>query len=196
ETAEAYGIDRKIRYGLRVTAASWSTAAARWSVRLVDVATDEALEVTCRFLFVCAGYYDYDQGYTPALPGLERFTGTVVHPQKWTDDIDHAGKRVVVVGSGATAITLVPALSERAAHVTMLQRSPTYVMSLPVRDVVADVLRDRLPSKAAYAITRWKNVLVSLAFYQWCRRFPRLARRYLLREVERMLGDAAEISPH
>jgi cation diffusion facilitator CzcD-associated flavoprotein CzcO len=125
DTAEIYGIDRKIRYRCRVESARWSTKEARWSVVARDGASGEAVRYTCSFLFVCAGYYDYEGGYTPELAGRERFRGRIVHPQKWSDDVDYEGKRVVVIGSGATAVTLVPELSRRAAHVTMLQRSPT-----------------------------------------------------------------------
>src|SRR6185503_19245908 len=128
-TAAAYGIDRKIRYGKRVVSASWSSDAARWTVDVRDGKTNETTQLTASFLFLCVGYYDYDKGYTPDFPGRERFRGRVVHPQKWTDDIAWAGKRVIVIGSGATAVTLVPALSHQAAHVTMLQRSPTYILS-------------------------------------------------------------------
>jgi monooxygenase len=192
ETAEDHGIDRLIRYQHRVERARWSTADARWTVEARDTRTGAVVELTCRFLFMCAGYYDYDEGYTPDLPGRDRFRGTVVHPQKWTDDVDYEGKRVVVIGSGATAFTLVPELAKRAAHVTMLQRSPTYVITRPSRDPVADWLRARLPAQAAYDATRWKNVALATAFYQWCRRFPAHAKRVLVGEVKKLLGDAAD----
>jgi monooxygenase len=198
ETAEAYGIDRKIRYGKRVETARWSSKCARWTVAVRDVATGEVTELTCGFLFTCAGYYDYEEGYTPDLPGRARFQGRVVHPQKWTPDIDYEGKRVVVIGSGATAVTLVPELAKRAAHVTMLQRSPTYILSVPQKDKVADWMRGRLPRGVAYATTRWKNVLLGMGFYQFCRRFPERAKGLLVGGVDKALGgkvDASNITP-
>lgn len=197
ETAEAYGIDRKIRYRHRVERASWSSKDARWTVEARD-ASGATVRLTCSFLFMCAGYYDYDAGYTPDFPGRDTFRGRVVHPQKWTPDVGYEGKRVVVIGSGATAVTLVPALAKRAAHVTMLQRSPTYVVSVPERDRIADWMRARLPIGAAYALTRWKNVAFSTAFYAYCRRFPDRAKRFIVGQVKRSLrgkGDVAAFSP-
>ena len=138
ETATAYGIDRAIRYRHRIGRAAWSSRDARWTVEARDTGSGEARRLTCNFLMLCTGYYDYDEGYTPAFAGLERFGGRIVHPQQWSPDVDYAGKRVVVIGSGATAVTLVPALAKRAAHVTMLQRSPTYIVSVPARDPIAD----------------------------------------------------------
>jgi len=143
ETAAMFGIDRKIRFRHRVVNAAWSSSDARWTLDVKNDATGETVRLTCSFLHLCAGYYDYAQGYTPELPGRERFRGRIVHPQLWTPDIDYAGKRVVVIGSGATAVTLVPEMAKRAAHVTMLQRSPTYIMSLPARDRMAIWMRAR-----------------------------------------------------
>ena len=159
ETAVELGIDRHIRFGRRVVAAAWSSAQQRWSVeaRTEDGATEHW---SCAFLYLCSGYYRYDHGYTPALPGLQTFAGPVVHPQAWPADLDVAGRNVVVVGSGATAVTLVPALAERGAHVTMLQRSPTWMISLPGTDSLADALRRRLPARLGHAAARWKNILV------------------------------------
>jgi cation diffusion facilitator CzcD-associated flavoprotein CzcO len=196
ETAEAYGIDRKIRYQRRVEGASWSSADARWTLDVRDGATGEVKRITCNFLFVCAGYYDYDAGYTPELPGVERFKGRVVHPQKWTDDIDYAGKRVVVIGSGATAVTLVPEMAKTAAHVTMLQRSPTYIVALPGRDPLADLMRGRVPERAAYTISRWKNVLLSMGIYAYCKRFPGRAKAFLVKKAKEQLRGRAEVDPH
>jgi monooxygenase len=196
DTAETYGITKHIVFRQRVERASWSSDDARWTVEARDSHTGEVTRRTCRFLFMCAGYYDYDAGYTPDLPGAETFRGRIVHPQKWTDDIEYAGKRVIVIGSGATAVTLVPALAEKAAHVTMLQRSPTYVVSRPARDRIADWLRARLPEHAAYGVTRWKNVLVSMAFYQYCRRFPAHAKKLLVRGAKRALGETFDTSTH
>src|SRR5262249_33865209 len=139
----------------------------------------ELVRLTCSFLFVCSGYYRYDEGYTPQVPGLERFTGQIVHPQQWPEDLDYAGKRVVVIGSGATAVTLVPAMAEKAAHVTMLQRSPSYVLSLPARDGIADALRRWLPAKMAYPIARWKNALLATLVFQLSRRAPGMIKALL-----------------
>lgn len=175
ETAEEYGVDRAIRYDHKVTGASWDSATARWTVEAQT--PDGPREITCDFLWSCSGYYDYDQGYAPDFPGIEQYAGQVVHPQHWPDDLDHTGKRVVVIGSGATAVTLVPAMADEAEHVTMLQRSPTYILSLPSRDAFALQARKLLPQKLAYAVTRWKNVLVSTGIYQFSQRSPRLARK-------------------
>ena len=196
DTAAAYGIDRKIRYGHRVERASWSSAESRWTVDVRDAASGEARTFTCNFLFMCAGYYDYDAGHAPEFTGRERFRGRVVHPQHWTEDIAYEGKRVVVIGSGATAVTLVPELAKRAAHVTMLQRSPTYLISVPERDRIANFLRARLPLRAAYALTRGKNVLVGMAFYQYCRRFPEQAKRLIVGGVRQQVRGATDVAKH
>ena len=194
ETAEMYGIDRKIRYRHWVESARWSSSDQRWTVRVkVD---DEAREYTCNFLFMCAGYYDYDAGYTPDFKGVDSFRGRVVHPQKWTEDIDYDDKRVVVIGSGATAMTLVPELSKKAAQVTMLQRSPTYVVSAPEQDKVANWLRAKLPAKRAYALTRWKNVLLGMAFYNYTRKFPNSARKFIVGKVREALGESYDVETH
>lgn len=196
ETAEAYGIDKKIRYRRRVERASWSSRDARWTVEARDTETGEIARFTCSFLFMCAGYYDYDAGYTPDFPGRDRFRGEIVHPQFWSPHVDYTGKRVVVIGSGATAVTLVPSLAARAAHVTMLQRSPTYIVSVPERDRIADWMRARLPIGSAYALTRWKNVLFSMAFFAYCRRFPEQAKKFLVGQVHRAMGGAVDVGTH
>ena len=195
DTARDFGIDRKIRFGHRVERASWSSADARWTIE-ARRATGELVRLRARFLLVCSGYYDYQQGYTPDLPGRERFRGRVVHPQQWTDDIAYAGKRVVVIGSGATAVTLVPELAKQAAHVTMLQRSPTYIMSLPAVDRIAMWLRRRLPAQAAYDATRWKNVALGMAWFNFCRRFPERAKRIMVRGVRDSLGRDYDVATH
>jgi cation diffusion facilitator CzcD-associated flavoprotein CzcO len=183
ETAAEFGIDRHIRFGRRVTAATWSSADQRWEVEVL--ADDGSVErLTCDFLFLGTGYYRYDHGYQPEFPGIDAFEGRVVHPQHWPDDLDLAGARVVVIGSGATAVTLVPALAERGARVTMLQRSPTYVIALPG----TDRLVDRLP-RWAHRLIRWKNVLVTSAFYQLAQRAPTVAKRLLRAGLEREIPD-------
>ena len=195
-TAREAGIDEHIRYGHRVLRAAWSTPDARWSVEAERTATGERVELTCDFLHVCGGYYRYDEGYTPEFPGLEHFGGTVVHPQHWPEDLDVAGKDVVVIGSGATAVTLVPALAADARHVTMLQRSPTYIMNLPDEDAVANGLRRVLPGKAAYVVTRWKNVAFQTATYQLSRRRPALVKRAIRALVARQLPAGIDVDTH
>ncbi len=196
ETAAAFGIDRRIRYRERVVAAAWDGAAARWSVTVEAGPERRPRRYTCGFLYVCAGYFDYEAGYRPAWEGTERFAGRIVHPQAWPEDLDHAGRRVVVIGSGATAVTLVPELARTAAHVTMLQRSPTYMMSLPSRDAVAAWLRRRLPGRLAYGLARWKNLAVGMVFYQLARRKPALATAKILGAVRAQLGPDYDVATH
>ncbi len=195
DTAAEFGIDRKIRYGHRVRLASWSSADARWTVE-AETKSGEVARFTCGFLYACTGYYDYERGYTPDWPDVERFAGRLVHPQQWTDDVDYAGRRVVVIGSGATAVTLVPAMAERAAHVTMLQRSPSFVVTLPARDPIAGWLRRWLPEGAAYRLTRWKNVLLGMLIYGLSRRRPAFMRRLFLYGVRRELGPSYDVATH
>jgi cation diffusion facilitator CzcD-associated flavoprotein CzcO len=196
EITEAYGIDERIRYGLHVLRASWSSRDARWTVYARREDTGEDVRVTCSFLFMCAGYYDYDEGHAPDFEGAERFGGQIVHPQKWTDDVSYEDKRVVVIGSGATAVTLIPELTKKAAHVTMLQRSPTYVVAKPGQDRVANWLRKRFPERFAYAITRWKNVLYMMFMYWYCRAKPERAKALLVGEARKMLGDDYDVGTH
>jgi monooxygenase len=195
-TARDHGVDRHIRFQHRVVRAEWSSADARWTVEAQRADTGETVILTCGFLFTCTGYYRYDEAYTPAFAGIERFGGTIVHPQHWSDDVDYAGKRVVVIGSGATAVTLVPAMAEQAEHVTMLQRSPSYVVSLPGRDPIADHLRRLLPAKAAYPIVRWKNVAITTLFFQLSRRAPKVAKALIRKGVEKELPPGYDIDTH
>jgi len=196
ETATEYGITEKIRYQHRVVRADWSSETARWTVTVQREDSNETVTVTCSFLSVCSGYYRYDQGHTPTFVGAENFAGTIVHPQHWSGDLDYAGKRVVVIGSGATAMTLVPSLAKSAAHVTMLQRTPTYVASLPARDPIADALRRRLPSRIAYQLIRLKNVLFTLGSYQLSRRRPALIKRYLHKTAVKRLPEGYDVAKH
>jgi cation diffusion facilitator CzcD-associated flavoprotein CzcO len=196
ETAHEYRIDEKIRFNHRVVRAEWSTAETRWTVVAERTDTGATVRFTCGFLFTCTGYYRYDEGFTPRFEGTERFRGQVVHPQHWPDDLDYAGKRVVVIGSGATAVTLVPAMAERAAHVTMLQRSPSYIVSLPARDPVADLLRRMLPAKVAHPLARWKNVLITTLFYKLSRRAPQFTKKLILRAVQRRLPRGYDVDTH
>jgi monooxygenase len=196
ETVRDYGIDKHIRFGLHVKRAHWSTDEARWTVEAERVGTGEVVRITCNFVFMCSGYYNYESGYTPDFAGMDSFAGRIVHPQKWTPDIDYAGKRVVVIGSGATAVTLVPELAKQAAHVTMLQRSPTYVISRPAEDRIANGLRRILPSKIAYSVTRWKNVLMGMYFFGLCRRKPDVAKKGILDMVRTELGPDYDVQKH
>ncbi|NLS74167.1 NAD(P)/FAD-dependent oxidoreductase [Bradyrhizobium brasilense] len=196
ETARAYGIDKNIRFNHRVVRADWSSADSQWTVE-VERGPEKTIErFTCSFLFMCSGYYKYEHGYTPDFPGIADFAGRVVHPQKWTDDIDYAAKKVVVIGSGATAVTLVPQMAKTAAHVTMLQRSPTYVVARPDEDKVANWLRARLPAKLAYGLTRWKNVLFGMYFYRLCKRDPERVKKLILGGVRHALGPDYDVATH
>jgi monooxygenase len=187
DTAREGGIDRHIRFNHRVVRADWSMPESRWTVEAQRTDTGETVVVTCNFLFLCTGYYRYDEGYTPALPGIERFGGQVIHPQHWPEDLDYSGKRVVVIGSGATAVTLVPAMAPDAAHVTMLQRSPSYVVSLPNEDPIARAVRRVLPPRAAYVAVRWKNVILGMLFFQLSRRRPELAKKLIRQGIAKEL---------
>jgi cation diffusion facilitator CzcD-associated flavoprotein CzcO len=196
ETAREAGIEPKIRFHHRVVAASWSSEQARWTVEAERSDTGERVTLSCDFLWTCSGYYRYDEGFTPRFEGEERFAGPVVHPQHWPEDLDYAGKRVVVIGSGATAVTLVPAMAAQAAQVTMLQRSPTYIASLPAEDRIATLLRRYLPDRAAYALVRWKNVLIQTLFFQLSRRRPELIKRFIRKGVRRSLPPGYDVDKH
>lgn len=234
ETAAAFGIDRKIRFGHQVVRAAWSSEAARWTVEArqkaegdrqtagqglaasdaaaaanpaptaaaspstaqADRVSAEPVRFTCRFLFLCTGYYDYAAGYMPEWPGLERFAGRIVHPQQWPEALDYGGKRVLVIGSGATAVTLVPAMAQRAAHVTMLQRSPSYVMALPAQDPVVGWLRRHLPAGLAFRAARWKAILLTSYFYAVSRRRPAAVKRMLVELVRKELGPGYDVGTH
>lgn len=196
DAARAHGLDRKIRFHHRVERAAWSSADARWTVDVVRADTGEAVQLTAGFLFMCSGYYRYDDGYTPAIAGVDDFAGRIVHPQRWPADLDHAGQRVVIIGSGATAVTLAPALAATAAQVTMVQRSPSYVVARPTTDAVARRLRQLLPAEVAGDVARWKNVLLGAAFYGFCQRFPRQARALITRGVRDALGADYDVGTH
>ncbi|MGW4631906.1 flavin-containing monooxygenase [Nocardia sp. NPDC004415] len=199
ETATEFGIDRHIRYSSKVVAADFDTAAARWRLEIEDSRDGSRRTMTCGFLYSCAGYYDYDTPHTPAFPDVESFGGTLVHPQFWPAELDYRGKRVIVIGSGATAVTLVPAMltgEGAAAQVTMLQRSPTWISAVPSRDRAAERLHELLPATVAHRLTRWRKIAFSTAFYQFCRRSPQRARALLTRMNERILGDPALVAEH
>jgi monooxygenase len=196
QTASDYGIDQKVRFHHRVVSAEFSTADALWTVEVLRSDVEQTVRMTCRFLLMCSGYYRYDEGYTPDFDGIERFAGRIVHPQHWTDDVDYAGKRVVVIGSGATAVTLVPAMAHSAEHVTMLQRSPSYILSLPAEDPIAKVVRRVLPEKLAYAVVRWKNVLITMLVFQLSRRRPKVVKSMLRKGLEKQLPPGYDIDTH
>ncbi len=196
ETARDNGIDQKIRFDHQLKRASWSTADSRWTLQAEHAPERSNVRITCSFLFMCSGYYSYASGYTPEFTGAEAFKGRIVHPQHWTPDIDYAGKRVVVIGSGATAVTLVPSMAKTAAHVTMLQRSPTYIVALPAKDRVADWLRSVLPARLAYSLVRWKNVLFGMYFFAISKWKPELVKRVIIKGVRDALGPDYDVETH
>jgi monooxygenase len=195
DTAREAGIDEHIRFGHRVTKASWSSGAARWTIEAQRSGQTTA-RFSCRFLYLCSGYYDYESAYRPDFANEASFKGTMVHPQFWPEQLDYSGKRVIVIGSGATAVTLIPEMAKRAAHVTMLQRSPSYVFSLPTVDLIAANLRRWLPARVAYPLLRMKNVLIGMAIFQFARRWPALAKQRLIRMVRERLPANFDIDRH
>ena len=196
DTAREYGIDRKIRFRHCVKRASWSSENAVWTIEAEHGPEKELIRFTCSFLFACSGYYSYEEGYTPAFAGRGDFTGVVVHPQKWPADLRYAGKRVVVIGSGATAITLVPELARTAARVTMLQRSPSYVVSRPYRDAIAGLFRRHLSPELTFKLIRWKNILLTIYFFGLCKRKPERAKKLIFNGVQHALGDGQDVVKH
>ena len=196
DTARRHGILDRVRCRHRVVAGHWSGERSEWSVEVEREGGEEAETLTCRFLLMCTGYYRYDRGHTPEFAGADRFSGPVIHPQLWPEDLDYTGQRVVVIGSGATAVTLVPAMARTARHVTMLQRSPSYVLSVPGADPMGERLRRRLPPAAAYQLIKWRNVLGMSLLYQLSRRRPGLIRRLIRRGIERQLPDGYDVDTH
>jgi len=194
DTAAEYGIDKKIHYGLKIVAADFSTADSRWTVTALHEATGETRIYTAGFVVSCTGYYNYDAGFLPAFPGADRFKGQTIHPQHWPEDLDYAGKKVVVIGSGATAVTLVPTMAGEAEHVTMLQRSPSYIFSVPALDKISEFLGRFLPAKWVWKLARKRNIAVQRYTYLACRRWPSQARRYLLWQTRRHLGPSVDMS--
>jgi monooxygenase len=196
DTTREFGIDRHIRFQHRVRQATWSSEESCWTVD-TEVGEDKRpVRYTCNFLYLCSGYYDYQRGHEPEFAGRDDFEGRIVHPQHWPKDLDYRDKRVVVIGSGATAVTLVPAMAETAAHVTMLQRSPSYITSLPARDWIANVIRRVLPERTAHRLIRWKNVLLGMYFYQICRRRPERAKRFFRERLVKELPPGFDIDTH
>ncbi|TGN38972.1 flavin-containing monooxygenase [Marinobacter confluentis] len=193
DTAEEYDVTSHIRFGLALKHAEWSSENACWRITAEREATGEPLTFTANFLIGCTGYYNYDAGYKPDFPGEEVFKGQVVHPQHWPEHLDYKGKQVVVIGSGATAVTLVPKMAEQASHVTMLQRSPTYLMPLPSDDRIARFLQRTLPSKLAYRLIRARNVTIARLLFNLSRKRPQMMRRWMLKTVEKQLGNKADM---
>ncbi|MGX5185115.1 flavin-containing monooxygenase [Streptomyces avermitilis] len=196
EAAAENGIDKKVRFHHTVRGAAWSSTEARWTVQVERTDTGERLSLSCKWLFCAGGYYRYDEGYTPHFEGTERFEGLIVHPQHWPEDLDYRGKRVVVIGSGATAVTLVPAMAGTAAHVTMLQRTPTYILPVPATDKIAQLLRKVLGRRRGYAWTRRKNIAQQAAIWRFCQRFPRSARRLIRWVNTRRLPKGYPVEEH
>ena len=196
ETITENGLDAHIRYHHRVLAASWSTADARWTVDVERTDTGERLQLSAGWLFCAGGYYRYDEGFTPVFPGRERFRGPIVHPQHWPEDLDYAGKRVLVIGSGATAVTLVPAMAETAGHVTMLQRTPSYVMPVPRNDALADRLCALLGEERAFALTRRKNIARGIGIWKFCQKYPKAARRLIRWVNTKQLPEGYPVDEH
>lgn len=196
ETARENGIDQHIRFGYKMVGASWSTPDACWTVEAEEVAIGTRHQIRTRFLYMCSGYYSYDEAHRPTITGEADFRGPIVVPQFWPQDLDYAGKRVVVVGSGATAVTLVPTMAQTAAHVTMLQRSPTYISALPSEDVVSKFLRRVLPGSVAYSITRWKNILLNMLFFWIARTYPNYFKKNIMKLAAQELGPGHTVEPH
>jgi cation diffusion facilitator CzcD-associated flavoprotein CzcO len=195
DTAREDGTDKLIRFGHKVVRAAWSTPNAAWTLEVQRTGAG-MLTLSCGFLITCTGYYDYAGGYLPEFPGIGAFKGRLIHPQAWPLDLAYAGKRVVVIGSGATAVTLVPAMARTAAHVTMLQRTPSYVVARPAEDPFANAMRKRLPGKLAYAIVRWRNVLLAMYFFNLARKRPRQVRQRILDWARGHLGPDYDIATH
>jgi cation diffusion facilitator CzcD-associated flavoprotein CzcO len=196
ETARDHDVERHIRYRHRVTGLEWSTETARWTATYERTDTGTTGQITANFVFGCTGYYRYEEGYTPDFPGRDRFQGEIIHPQHWPEDLDYRGKRVVVIGSGATAVTLVPAMADETEHITMLQRSPTYVVALPEVDPIAKLLSRFLPVGVRYPILRWKNILMMWGSYQLSRRRPDLMKRFIREGAKRLLPEGFDVDKH
>ena len=194
DTAAEAEIEKHIRFKHRVKSANWCNQSKQWTVTAES--NGETKTFTCNFIQMCSGYYNYEQGYTPDFEGTGDFQGDIIHPQKWPEDLDYSGKKVVIIGSGATAVTLVPSMADKAEHVTMLQRSPSYFLSLPYEDVIANFFRKILPSKLAYMLTRWKNVALTIYFYQMCRRKPEMIKRYLRGRIRKVMGPDYDLDTH
>ncbi len=189
DTAAKFGIDKKIRFNHKAENASWSSEEKLWTIVIAPTGEAPAQTVKCRFVFMCSGYYDYDEGHDPPFQGRESFEGKIIHPQKWDASLDYENKQVVIIGSGATAVTLVPELAKKASKVTMLQRSPSYILNLPSEDIVANTMRKLLPGQTAHALSRWKNILINIAFYKLSKKYPEKIKGFLKRKIKKTLGE-------
>ncbi|MBA2610193.1 MAG: NAD(P)/FAD-dependent oxidoreductase, partial [Actinobacteria bacterium] len=196
DTARETGVEKHIRFNHKIVSADWSSADARWRITAHRSDTNETFELTADFIFSCTGYYRYDKGYTPEFPGTDSFGGTILHPQQWPENLDYAGKRIVVIGSGATAVTLIPSLAEDAEHVTMLQRSPTYIVSVPAKDPIANLLRRMLPARVSGPVIRWFKALTTQASYFISRKRPTLVQALLRLHVTRQLPEGYDVTTH
>ncbi|MEM7660095.1 MAG: NAD(P)/FAD-dependent oxidoreductase, partial [Bacteroidota bacterium] len=196
ETVEEYKVDEHIQFHRRIERINWSSEENRWTVTGTHIETGEVIQASCQFLMVCTGYYDYEAGYTPEFPGLSRYQGEFIHPQAWRSDIAYADKEIVVIGSGATAVTLIPALAEKARHLTMLQRSPSYIMSRPLYDPFAKWAHRLLPARMAHTLARWKNILLSMYLYRLSKKRPATIRDYIKGKITEVLGKDYDVDTH
>ncbi|MFY9804605.1 MAG: NAD(P)/FAD-dependent oxidoreductase [Candidatus Acidiferrales bacterium] len=196
ETAAHFGIDRRIRLGHRMIRASWSSAEARWSVEARVKEDGRIVSLSCGFLYMCSGYYSYDNGFSPEFPGMKRFQGQFLHPQEWPEKLDYAGKKIVVIGSGATSVTLVPALAKDAAQVTMLQRSPSYVVTRPARDSAARWMHRHLPEALAARLMKWKNVLYNIVMFHLARSKPEMMKELIFKGIKHQLAPDYDVQRH
>ena len=196
ETVKENGLDKKIHFNQRVNEASWSSRNSKWTIQVENKKTQELKDFTCDFLFLCGGYYNYKEGYTPHFEGKDNFSGQIVHPQKWPDDLNYKNKEVVVIGSGATAVTIIPSIADEAEHVTMLQRSPTYFVAWPDQDKIGNILHKLLGSKIAYFMLRLKNIYFQWWFFQKCRKVPKRVKEFLINEVRKKLDINYDVDTH
>jgi len=196
ETVKENGLDKKIHFNRRVNEASWSSRNSKWTIQVENKKTQELKDCTCDFLFLCGGYYNYKEGYTPHFEGKDNFSGQIVHPQKWPDDLNYKNKEVVVIGSGATAVTIIPSIADEAEHVTMLQRSPTYFVAWPDEDKIGNILHKLLGSKIAYFMLRLKNIYFQWWFFQKCRKVPKRVKEFLINEVRKKLDINYDVDTH
>jgi len=193
ETAVDAGIDSHIRFGHKVLSAEWCSETASWTLQVQQNATGETVAMSCNFLMMCSGYYNYEQGYTPEFAGSADFKGQIIHPQFWPEDLNYSGKRVVVIGSGATAVTLVPAMTDKAEHVVMLQRSPTYVIAVPRIDKLVIAMRKWMPEMWVYRLTRARNIFLTATMFKLSKRYPNAIRNMLQKQVKNFVGDKVDL---
>lgn len=196
ETVEEFNLKSKIRFGKYVKKARWSSDSNQWTVDIEDKKTGKFSQILCSFIFMCSGYYSYKEGYTPHFEGKENFKGDIIHPQKWDPSFDYSNKKIVVIGSGATAVTIVPEMAKTAKHVTMLQRSPTYVVAAPEKDNLANKLRKYLPLKFTYWFIRWRNILRQQYYFRLCKKYPKGVKNAIIREVKKKLGNDFDVKTH